>query len=138
MDQNNSNPTKPSTETHVVSDSYTGSRVRAVVMRRVRTIHLLQSLFSPTTFSVAVFVAALWGIGREVWVARVLQDEPSANIGDIGAVAHFYLLAFLDTRLIVQALSIVALGALLYLLYSSSRSIRGLQMVSFWLSQLLF
>ncbi len=102
------------------------------VMRRVHTIHMLQPIFTSTTLSIGVFVVALWGIGREVWVARVFQNEPSiTNLANLGALAHFYLSAFLDTRFIVQALSILALGALVWFVYTSVRSLKVGSMLSF-------
>jgi hypothetical protein len=99
------------------------SRVKAAVMRRVRTVHAMQQFFTTTTLSVAVFVLALWGIGREVWVARVFQNMPSLT--NLSAVANFYLAAFLDTRFIVQVLSVVTLGAFVWLTYNVFRLLRG-------------
>jgi hypothetical protein len=93
------------------------------VMTRVRTVHIARRVFSTTTFSVGVFILAMWGIGREVWVGRVLQNEPSFM--NVSAFVHFYLSAFLDTRFIVQALSIVALGALVWLGYSAVKNLQS-------------
>lgn len=93
------------------------SEIKAIVMRRVHTIHLLQMLLSTTAFSIGVFVVALWGIGREVWVNRVLQNMPS--LSNFSAVYRFYFSAFMDTRFIVQALSIVALGAFVWFIWNA-------------------
>jgi hypothetical protein len=93
-------------------------------MRRVRAVHLMRELFTPTTASVAVFVLALWGIGREVWVAKVFQNMPS--ITNVSAVAQFYLAAFMDTRFIVQILTVITLGAFIWLAYNIIRIFRGL------------
>ena len=89
------------------------STIHATVMRRVHTIHFLQSPVTTLALTAVIFGLSLWGIGREVWVARVFQNMPS--LGDWDAVLRFSLSAFLDTRFIVQALSIVALGALIWL-----------------------
>jgi hypothetical protein len=91
------------------------------VMRRVRTVHAFRPLFSASGVSVVVFVAALWGVGREVWVARVFQNEPSLT--NISAIAHFYLLAFLDTRLIVQILSVLVIAAFISFVRNTAQTI---------------
>ena len=44
-------------------------KIHATVMRRVHTIHFLQSPVTTLALTAAIFVLALWGIGREVWVA---------------------------------------------------------------------
>ena len=105
------------------------SALKKSVMLRVRTVHATRRIFSNTTLSVAVFVLALWGIGREVWVARVFHNAPSLT--NVVAAAHFFLYAFLDTRHIVQVLTIVALGALVWLGYQLARSMRDAQTLSF-------
>jgi hypothetical protein len=95
------------------------SRVRAIVMRRVHTIHFLQSPVTTVVFAGILFILTAWGIGREVWVAHVLHNMPSLT--DWDAVLRFYLAAFMDTRFIVQALSIVALGAFVWLVVNIIR-----------------
>ncbi len=98
------------------------SQTKALVMGRVRTIHFLQPLFTATILSIVLCVLALWGIGREVWVARVLADAPSFSNGV--AVAHFYLAAFMNTRFIVQVLVLVTVAAFVWFAYSISRTFR--------------
>jgi hypothetical protein len=98
------------------------SAIKERVMSRVYTIHVFQKVFNAAVFSVVVFVLALWGIGREVWVARVFQNAPSLT--NFAALSHFYLAAFLDTRLVVQVLALLALGALVWLGYNLVRAAR--------------
>ena len=86
-------------------------------MSRVHTIHALQLVLSTTVASVVLFVVALWSIGREVWVSRVLQNMPS--LSDTSAVLHFYLAAFMDTRFIVQVLAVLTIGAFVWFLYNA-------------------
>ncbi len=95
------------------------SNIHANVMRRVHTIHFLQSPVTTLALTAIVFALALWGIGREVWVARVFHNMPSPS--DFDAVLRFTLSAFIDTRFIVQALSIIALGALIWLAANTTR-----------------
>lgn len=86
------------------------SNIERVVMRRVRIIRILRPIISSGALAVFVFVVALWGIGREVWVARILQNAPS-NLTD---AARFYFYALDHTRLVVQALVFITLAALVY------------------------
>lgn len=96
------------------------------VMRRVRTIRALRFVLSGATVSCLLFVVALWGIGKEVWVARVFQNMPQPS--DFFAVSKFYLFAFQNTHLLVQTLSLLALGSLLYLARETARLVVTLSM----------
>ena len=107
----------------------TNSALKKSVMLRVRTVHATRRIFSNTTLSAIVFVLALWGIGREVWVARVFQNAPSLT--NIAAATRFFLYAFLDTRFIVQTLTIFAVGALVWLAYQAMHSLRDMRSLSF-------
>jgi len=66
-----------------------------------------------------VFILALWGIGREVWVARVLQNAP-ANFFDL---PRFYFSAFMHTHLVVQILILLTLFSLLYVAREVARAL---------------
>lgn len=98
---------------HASSISYT-------VMRRVARIHLMRRAASALG-AVSVFLVALWGVGREVWVAKVFENMPS--IADVPAVALFFLRAFEGTDLAVQVLVIVALAALVWFARALARAI---------------
>jgi len=80
-------------------------------MHRVHTIRSFRPLVSTAALAVVVGSVALWGIGREVWVAHVFQNSP-ANLVD---VPRFFLAAFTHTRLIVQTLSLTALASVVFL-----------------------
>jgi hypothetical protein len=87
------------------------TNIERIVMRRVHLIHALRYVVSSGAISLLVSLLALWGIGREVWVAHVLQNAPK-NISDI---PNFYLAAFEHTNFVVQGLVLVVLTAFLYL-----------------------
>lgn len=87
------------------------------VMRRVHTIWMLRSVFSEVTVCCLLLPLALWGIGTQVWVAHVVQNAPT----DIIDLPHFYMSAFTNTDLLVQALSLLALVSLLYLARETAR-----------------
>ena len=84
-----------------------------IVMRRVRTVHALRPFFSNTMYAGLLFVGAVWGIGREVWVAHVISNLSVIHSPE--ALGTFFVTAFLNTRFIVQVLTILAGGALVWL-----------------------
>lgn len=95
------------------------SNIEHIVMRRIHLIRILGLVISTGTLAILTLVLALWGIGREVWVARVLENAPR-NLADL---PRFYIAAFDHTRLIVQALSLLTLAALIY---SARKLVRAL------------
>lgn len=95
------------------------SLISHTVMRRVRAIHAMRLLAAPVTAAV-VFLAALWGIGRAVWVAKVFENMPA--LSDVPGVLSFYLHAFLGTGILEQALLLTASAALIAFFASVMRS----------------
>ncbi len=95
------------------------TNIERVVMRRVRLIRILALIISTATFAVLTTIVALWGIGREVWVAHVFQNMPSMS--NIGALFNFWVSAFLNTHLIVQALTVLTFISLLFLARETTR-----------------
>ena len=93
------------------------TNIEEIVMRRVHLIRILKLIISTVVLAVLTTVAALWGIGREVWVARVFENAPP-NIGDL---PNFYIAAFTHTNLIVQTLTLFTLASLLYLAFEIAR-----------------
>ena len=85
------------------------TNIERIVMQRVHLIRALRFAVSSGVFSMLISVLALWGIGREVWVAHVLQNAPANPL----YLAQFYLTAFLNTHLIVQVLILLAVGPLI-------------------------
>ncbi|OIO51602.1 hypothetical protein CO131_01915 [Candidatus Kaiserbacteria bacterium CG_4_9_14_3_um_filter_50_16] len=81
------------------------------VMRRIFLIRMLRYVFSGFTVGCFVLVVALFGLGREVWVARIFQNTP-ANLADL---PRFYIAAFDHTRLTVQALILLTIASFIYL-----------------------
>lgn len=88
----------------------TSSDIEYAVMRRVRTVHMLRPFVSGTTLALALALFALWGIGREVWVARVFENAPT----DLLLAPRFFADAFLNTQIAVQALSLAAFGGIVW------------------------
>jgi len=86
------------------------SNIERVVMQRVHLIRALRFAISSSVLSMLILGLALWGIGREVWVARVFENAPT-NFTD---TVRFYLYALGHTRFIVQALVFLTFGSLAY------------------------
>ncbi len=95
------------------------TNIERIVMQRVHLIRALRFAVSSSALSMLVTVAALWGIGREVWVDRVLQNAP-ANLLNL---PQFYFSAFMNTHLIVQVLVVLTIGALIYVAREISRAL---------------
>jgi len=95
------------------------SSIQKTVMRRVKTIHALRAASGGAGVSVLVLIASLYLIGREVWVARVLQNMPSS--AHIGENLRFIAGAFAHTEFAVQALTLLCAAAFLWLLREIAR-----------------
>jgi hypothetical protein len=93
-----------------------------IVMRRVRVIHAVRTLSIPVSSGLALLLA-LWGIGREVWVAKVFENMPA--VADMPAVLSFFASAFLHTDFAVQVFSILAAASVAWLAYGIARTLRA-------------
>lgn len=87
------------------------SHIERIVMQRVHLIHALRFAVSGSVFSGILSVLALWGIGTQVWVARVLQNAPASPFDLLG----FYFSAFTHTGPAVQILVLLLTISFLYL-----------------------
>jgi len=97
------------------------SKIERVVMRRVHLIRILGLIISTAVLAVLTFILALWGIGKEVWVARVFENMPHS--GDIAATGNFFLSAFGHAKLIVQVLSLITFVSFVYLVRKTARAL---------------
>ena len=87
------------------------SPIEQAVLRRVRRVHRLRPFVSAGALAAVVAVLALYGIGREVWVARVFENSPQDVVGRFWYLVY----AFEHTRFVVQALVAVTLTSTIYL-----------------------
>lgn len=99
------------------------SSISRTVLRRVRIIHAVRT-HAPIAGAATLFVLSLWGIGREVWVAKVFANMPS--LSDVPGVLSFYAGAFMGTEAPVQLLVAASLGALLWLAAAIGKNLRDL------------
>jgi len=99
------------------------TEIERIVMQRVHLIRALRFAVSGGIFSLLISALALWGIGREVWVGRVLENAPA----DLLDLPRFYLAAFEHTRLVVQVLVLLTFASLVYV---ARETVRALQYVA--------
>ena len=83
-----------------------------IVMHRVRTIHRVRRYAAPVS-AASVSVLALWGIGREVWVAKVFENVQA--VASTEAAARYIASAFIHTDLVVQLLFILVVASIVWL-----------------------
>lgn len=95
------------------------SSIERAVMRRIHLIRILGLIISTTALAVLTLILALWGIGKEVWVARVFQNAPA----DFANLPNFFISAFGNTRLVVQILAILTFASFVYLARATARAI---------------
>jgi len=88
------------------------TNIERMVMRRVHLIRILKLIISTAVFATLAFVATLWGIGQEVWVAHVFENSPDGFFGRLGYLWY----AFVHTRLLVQVLMTLTLTSLGFLI----------------------
>lgn len=87
------------------------SPIERAVMRRIHLIRILGLVISTVTLAVLTLILALWGIGKEVWVARIFQNAPT----DFVNFPSFFISAFGKTRIIVQILALLTFASFVYL-----------------------
>jgi hypothetical protein len=90
------------------------------VMASVGAVYIARSLVGVTALKLYVALAALWTLGRLVWVERVFENFTSVGAG---GTLHFLASAVLNTELAVQVTLALFLGAGLWLLRDLTRGI---------------
>lgn len=95
------------------------SPIERAVMRRIHLIRILGLVISTGALAIVTLILALWGIGREVWVARVFQNAPT----DFIHIPNFFIAAFGHTRLVVQVLALLTFASFVYLAKKTARLI---------------
>ena len=99
------------------------SIISNTVMRRVRAIYVMRML-APIASGCAVFAICLWGIGREVWVAKVVENVRA--VAHNGDAIRYIAGAFIHTDLLVQILSVLAITAFAWITMGVIRNIQTL------------
>lgn len=95
------------------------TNIEKKVMQRVHRIKWLRLVISGGVFAVALALLALYGLGREVWVAKVFTNGPQ----DFAGHALYFLYAFEHTRFVVQGLILVCLASFVFLAREVARAV---------------
>ncbi|MBU6323623.1 hypothetical protein KGQ55_02965, partial [Patescibacteria group bacterium] len=95
------------------------SKIETIVMRRVRRISWLRIVVSGGVFALALALIALYGIGREVWVAKVFENGPQDPAGHL----LYLVYAFEHTRFVVQGLVVVCIASFIFLAREITRAL---------------
>ena len=82
-------------------------------MRRVYMVSYLRRVLSPLAVKLYASALVLWFIGREVWVAKVLENAPGTGFS---SKISFFAGAVWNAELIVQILVLAALALGLWFL----------------------
>lgn len=101
----------------------TNSRIKQVVLLRAHTIRLVRPLLSGAFLGGMVVVVSLYAIGREVWVARVLENMPS--LANIAGFVRFFEVAFLNTSFVVQVLSVLLIAGMVWVVRDAVQGLRA-------------
>lgn len=99
---------------------------KAIVMSRVRTIHAMRPFVSTGALAFVLVLVSVYAVSREVWVEMVFRNMP--DITNVVAVTNFFAQAFLNTGMVVQALSVVAMVATLFLVRESIKALSFLSL----------
>ncbi len=99
----------------------TNSRIKSVVLRRVRFMHRVRPFVSGTALALALVLVSVYSISREVWVARVIENMPSP--ANVAAFWRFVEIAFLNTSFAVQVLSVFLIAGTVWVTRDLARTI---------------
>lgn len=99
------------------------SRTKQIVVRRARFIRMLRMATSGTVVGSMLVFVSLVAIGREVWVARVIENMPSP--ANMFALLRFFEAAFMNTTGVVQVLSVMLVVGMCWALYDTLRQVQG-------------
>jgi hypothetical protein len=88
------------------------------VMSRVRFVHAVRPFLSNAAGSVVLLGLSLYMLGREVFVAQIFRNMQAT---DPATVLRFMEEAFLNTTFVVQALTVLAALAGLWLVREAAR-----------------
>ncbi len=101
----------------------TNSRIKQVVLRRARFIRTVRPFVSGTALASVLTLGSLYALGREVWVARVLENMPSP--ANLTALLRFFEAAFLNTSFGVQVLSVLLVFGMMWVARDAARNIQS-------------
>jgi|GEM_PF-4981892 len=101
------------------------SRMRREIMLRVRFLHVLKRALRPLAIELALCAVVLYGVGKYVFVAKVIENAP--DLSRVYDVSTFFFRAFFNTEAVVQLLVLGAIMATAFVMRDLARAIIGLR-----------
>ena len=81
------------------------SNLKRKIMLRVYLIFVIRKLKNPIVFEVSIFALLFLTLAYMVSIERIIASTPH----DISGFYHFWLSAFLGTKLLVKAITLLAI-----------------------------
>lgn len=91
-------------------------------MQRVRFIHTLKSVSTPFIAKFAVFAGLIAFAGFFVSVPHIVRNMPS--FFEIGSFFQFALVAFVNTKIVIQGITLATVGVSIWMLRDLLRVFR--------------
>ena len=101
----------------------TSSKIERQVMASVGAIYLARTLTNLTALKIYALILSVWGIGRLVWVSRILDNFFAVEKHGIGSIANYLFVAVEHTNIAVQLTLFVAALALVSLVVDFVKSV---------------
>jgi hypothetical protein len=98
------------------------TKIEQQVMASVGVIYTARTLTNVTALKVYALILSVWGIGRLVWVSKVLDNFFAVEKYGLGAISNYLLYAVEHTHLAVQLALFVAAVASVGLIIDAARS----------------
>lgn len=98
------------------------STIQTQVMAGVAVIRAIRVLLGPVALKIYAIILSLWGIGRLVWVSKVVENFFTAEKAGISAAFNYFLVALEHTHLGVQVMLLIAACAFVSLLADAVRT----------------
>lgn len=99
------------------------SNIQQKVMASVLVIYLARKATGPTALKCYALVLSLWGMGRLVWVSKVVENFSTVAQSGVLSVGNFVLVAVEHAHISVQLMLAVILVAGVWLLLDLARAV---------------
>ena len=100
------------------------STIKQNVMASVALIYAVRTLFGATALKFYVLLAAVWGVGKLVWVSKVFENLALVERSGITAVGNFMLAAIEHASTSVLLVLVVGIAAGFSLFFDVARASR--------------
>ena len=103
--------------------NYDDTVLKESIMRRVRFVYAVKNNALPFALKFAVFASLVAAGSFFVSVPHVIRNMPS--LFEVKSFAAFFVAAFLNTKMVIQAISVATLALLFFMLRDIRKTFRG-------------